>query len=147
MKKLLLLLALLPIITTAQSFKDLIKKYESHCNETVLDTIRQHGTVTETFEQINGTYYWAVKLDTVWEAPDCPEYKTPVIHFLTSAQIHLDVSSASLTYTGAIYGSEKGDKKQRSISRDYVCECKRREVEPFSEHFWNWIKTLGYENN
>ena len=47
-----------------------------------------------------------------------------------------------VTPEGEIKGTEKAEEKTRSVTRDYVCECKRREVEPFSEDFWRFIKDL-----
>lgn len=142
MKKALLILALIPMMAISQSFKDLIKKYEDYCNETVLDTIQQSGTVTETFEQIQGSNYWAIKLDTVWDSPDCPEFKiTASLRFYNGYPTYnFDSSTNTTVWTGPISGTENGEKKRRWITRDYICECKRREVEAFSEDFWKWIK-------
>ncbi|MEX0314730.1 MAG: hypothetical protein AB3N18_11175 [Allomuricauda sp.] len=147
MKKTLLILILLPIVSFGQDLKQYIQDYEKYCNQIVLDTIEQQGHVTESFKLIDREKgYWGVKLDTTWYEPECPEFKTTRVIYWTSPTIqwHGVTTDTELigdfVSSGGISGSERGNKKQRPISRDYVCECKRREVQPFSEHFWEWVK-------
>ena len=140
MKKAILILMLLPIFSYGQDFKKLIKEYEKYCAEKVTDTILQHGTITETLKDVGNGYY-QIKLDTTWTKPSCPEFKTPKNYNL--GYVLYDDNMITLTGTtafGGIYGTEEAEKKTRSVTRQYICECKRREVEPFSDHFWNWIK-------
>ena len=141
MKKAILILMLLPIFSYGQDFKKLIKEYEKYCDEKVADTIMQHGTITETLKDVGNGYY-QIKLDTTWNKANCPEFKTPKNYSgytILDGNITL-TRTTSLYTTGAIVGTEEAEKKTRSVTRQYICECKRREVEPFSEHFWNWIK-------
>lgn len=141
MKKAILILMLLPILSYGQDFEKLIKEYEKYCDEKVTDTIMQHGTITETLKDVGNGYY-QIKLDTTWSKPNCPEFKTPNYNSTISSGVFTDdiyytVNTLSL---GGITGTEQAEKKTRGVTRDYICECKRREVQPFSKHFWNWIK-------
>lgn len=144
MKTALTILALsMAVLTSAQSLPELIEKYEQYCNETVKDTIIQTGTITEKMVKVPGTNYYAVQLDTIWNSPSCPEFKqvrgyAPWISQGSVTYTTLDVGVVHTT--GAIRGTEWSKENTRPIQRDYVCEVKRREIEPFSEHFWNWIK-------
>jgi hypothetical protein len=92
--------------------------------------------------KVKGTDYYAVQLDTVWNDVDCPEFKDYAMSFGT-IQAYYTVNDVLTSSTlGAIQGTERAKDKERAINRDYVCECKRREVSPFSEHFWKWIKGI-----
>lgn len=144
MNKAILILILLPMFSQGQDFQKLIKEYEKYCAEKVADTITQHGTITETLKDVGNGYY-QIKLDTTWSKPNCPEFKTPINYnsgyIIWDGDITL-TGTTSLYTAGAIVGTEEAEKKTRSVTRQYICECKRREVEPFSNHFWEWIKKL-----
>ena len=144
MKKIATLLIAILISQTSfsQSFKDLIKKYEKDCNTIVKDTIKQYGTITETLVKVKTSNYFQVKLDTVWNKPNCAEYKeSQNIQFNNGSVIwNNSFSSTTGLNVGYIIGAEKAENKTRAISRDYICNIKKRKIQPFSEHFWNWIK-------
>ncbi|MGB0880941.1 MAG: hypothetical protein ACPGTO_10280 [Polaribacter sp.] len=138
MKKLLLILILIPTLFFGQSLKELIKEYEDYCNEIVTDTIYQNGIITETLKEVEGGLY-QIKLDTVWESPNCPEYKDGLI----SLSYYNIGGSIDLKYQypeGVIVDSETSKDRTRPVERKYACKCRRRMITPFSEHFWNWIK-------
>lgn len=129
----------------------LINGYEAHCNEMVADTITQTGTInykTIPVKDKNGNilHYALGQADTIWHQPDCPEYKdngllwdyySPPNRFSFSS----DISLIEGTNVGAITGTTKQHKTTVKIEREYICGVKRRRVEPFSDRFWDWIKT------
>lgn len=130
-----------------QDLPELIKAYEKYCNETVLDTVTQHGTITERYklvDKIQGHY--AIVLDTTWQEVDCPEYKfdNSIIWLADTAPAWKVYNSTTgqmeCTNSGEIKGSEKAEDRTRSVTRDYVCECKRQPIDHFSEYFWNFVK-------
>jgi hypothetical protein len=148
MKKLktIILIMIVSLSSYGQDFKTLIEEYESYANEMVTDTIIQHGAITETLEKIKGSTYYQIKLDTVWKTPSCPEFKTSYNMIFYGGSTS---SNYSLNNTGYItldnverplYNTAYSVNVTRPVSREYICECKRREVAPFSNHFWKWIK-------
>lgn len=146
MKKAILILFLVPQLIMAQSFQELIKAYEIECSETVKDTIKQNGTVTYKHLPVRNesgdiVHFVLGKPDTTWAKPKCHAYKRYASH---NWQIGTLSANPSLTFTtndGYILGTVKEEPYKSHITRKYVCNVKKREVKPFSNHFWNWIKS------
>jgi len=106
-------------------FKELLLEYEAYCNELVPDTITEYGEVNP----IRGG-----KLDTIWKGYKCREFK----HgnrlsfpdcFSGGWQIVDGMGNVLQESQGPVY-----------VGRLHICAVKRREVEPWGEHFWNWLK-------
>jgi len=106
-------------------FKELLLEYEAYCNEIVLDTVTEWGEV----KPIRGG-----KLDTIWEGYKCLNFK----HgnrlsfpgcYAGGWQIVDGMGNVLEESSGPVY-----------VGRLHICSVKRREVEPWSEDFWNWIK-------
>lgn len=118
---------------------DLIRKYERYCNEIVKDTVIQLGVIKERFEAIGNGFY-RVRLDTTWTEVDCPEYKHKELLRITK----LPPSNEMTWPEYHVVGGEDwvARENMREVARDYICECKRREIVPFSDHFWEWVKGL-----
>lgn len=149
MKNFLLLLFLAPTLLSGQSFKQLVQDYEKHCDRLVADTVTQTGTVSyETIPVKNKEgvilHYNLGNADTTWNKVDCPEYKhTRGLYFTASNDIwssSIILENTNVVYTGAIQGTAKQSKTQVDITQKYVCKVKFREIEPFSDDFWEWIK-------
>jgi len=143
-------------IDALKDFKVIIEAYEKDCSEIVFDTIEQNGYIEYELIPVvteSGTvsHYALGNPDTTWNKVDCPEYKEGDNQELVWSSITSgyyigsdmeDLSSASLTleHLGPVDRSTKQEKQRISITRQYVCEVKKRQVLPFSHHFWNWIK-------
>ena len=148
MKKLPFILLLLPCLCAGQSFPELIALYEKECAEIVNDTVTQYGTVSYEIVSVLDNagkiiHYALGKADTVWQKADCPDFKFPDRRGFTISSNGLYWSGSAgvtLTSSGPITGTTKQEKTTVEIERKYVCEVKLREVQPFSEDFWNWIK-------
>lgn len=134
-----LLIILLPVFSYSQSFPELIREYEKDCNSIVLDTIKQHGKIRHDLvpvfnEQKEIIQYKMTNRDTIWYEPKCPEYKV---------DDHLFYKVGTISASSNVFWIPIQDglnEETISISRDWVCECKKRKVYPFSDHFWDWIK-------
>ncbi len=145
MKKAILILMLIPILAQGQGFKELILKYEIDCNEIVKDTIKQQGIVEYKHVPVkdsdgNIMHYVIGKSKTTWKEPQCNEYKYDertifIGNFNVSMSPYITVDTS-----GELTISEVINPIKTSIERDYVCDCKKRKIHPFSKHFWNWIK-------
>ena len=111
-------------------------------------------------------HYVEGSVDTVWNTPYCMSYKNKSerVLYIEHGLISLDTSwiytqSGSGTTIGRYsdfpsvvevhtqdgrkitISLDKGKMFYKSfIERPHVCMIPLREVEPFSEHFWNWIK-------
>lgn len=145
MKKTILILMLVPQLCLSQSFNELITQYEKECNEIIKDTISQQGIVNYEYipeknsKGIIDRYVIQIK-DTTWEKPDCPKYKFNEYSGLTfSSGTSISLKSSELQ--SIYYPVYIQETMKIYVSRDYICECKKREIVPFSENFWNWIKT------
>ena len=151
MKSVTFLLIFLPCCCFAQSFPELIALYEKECSQITNDTVDQSGTVSYEVVPVidpNGKilHYALGKADTVWQEPECPTFKYPKPSDYLSISSDGYWGASRLSLTGSnypIYSSEKLDKTRVEITRKYVCQVKMREVEPFSEHFWQWLKKRG----
>lgn len=135
MKNFLLLFLLLPLPGAAQKFADLIREYEKYCAEMVQDTIEQDGTITyELVPVMNNErieYYHYGKADTTWSKLECPEFKD------SDVRLHGTI----LRWADRVIQLPSPEfKPQKNITRKHVCLVKRREVAPFSEDFWEWVK-------
>lgn len=137
----------------AQSdIKEMIIAYEDYCNEIVQDTVKQYGLIEKSFVKIEGSGTYQIKMDTTWNQVPCPDYKYNSLSFgcwdISDASIISDFSSDFYYSDNAAYthqlnfvkGSEKSDKELIKVSRDYICDCKRRNIIPFSDDFWDWVK-------
>lgn len=157
MKKLIILFTvLLPVIALSQkSFQELVNEYEKECSEIVSDTILQSGYIEYELVpviDVNGkiSHYALGNPDTTWVKCDCPEYKDGNDRVYITGSGAYGISSSwstdlindhlTLEYDSHIPGTTKQEKQRVNITRDYVCEVKKRRVKPFSNHFWNWIK-------
>lgn len=142
MKNIIFLL-LISTSSFCQSLQDLIMLYEKECSQIVNDTIEQLGTINYDLVPVVGQdgailHYALGSPDTIWQEPICPFFKFP------KNSNWVNISSVSknrfaLGYHPA-YSSEKQDEKTVAITRKYVCQVKLREVEPFGDHFWKWVK-------
>lgn len=140
----------IPSLCFGQSFKDLVKQYEKECSQEVIDTIKQYGAIEYgkhipvNNESGKTLYYTLNPIDTVWESVDCPKfkYKSSSNYDLISSGSYWQSGQGSFLITDSeeviVYSLQST--YQHQITRDYICKCKLREVEPFSEHFWNWLK-------
>lgn len=148
MKKITFFLAFicLPLFVSAQSFTQLVKEYESECARIVPDTTEQTGVVTfdivPTFDSKGKvSHYNYGSSDTTWAKVECPTYKNPT-SFWT-----VNLATTDFTWHGAggnvvIICDSTSDKKfKKQIKRQHICMVPDRQVEPWSEHFWNWLKT------
>ena len=132
---------------------DLIRAYEDYCNEEVADTVEQTGTIAWGMIPVKDgegkiVHYSMANPDTTWNDVDCPEYKHKIERLRWS-----DPGNGILLYEGTsqwfnlsttagpLEGTTKATKHKTKVTRDYICKCKRREIEPWSDHFWKWIKT------
>jgi hypothetical protein len=142
--KTIILIMIVSLSSYGQDFKTLIEEYESYANEMVNDTIIQYGSISETWEKVEWNDYYQIKLDTVWKTPNCTEFKTRSNFILyESSNYSFSNTQGSLTLSsveGPIYNTAYSNAVTRPVNRKYICECKRREVSPFSAHFWEWIK-------
>lgn len=142
-----LFILLLPCFLQAQqSLPDLILAYEKECEKLVKDTIEQNGVVSYELIPVKAgeviSHYVYGNADTVWNEPNCPEYKYSEFGYTAlSNGITLGYGSNTAFIGGnPILSSTKQQKQLVRITRQYVCEVKLREPEPFSEDFWNWLK-------
>lgn len=147
--RLIFLFFLLPQLSIGQSLVDLILAYEMHCNELVPDTTTQTGTVSYELvpvEDKNGKIiaYGFGKADTVWNAVDCEYYKeNPPFYSIPGSWGLLGggrITNLGQQYEYPISGTEKVQKTTVKITRAYVCLVKRRRVQSFCDHFWEWVK-------
>lgn len=140
MKNFLILLIFLPITASAQSLPELIREYEKYCAEMVHDTIEVQGTIHyELVPVMDGgkiDHYTYGQADTTWSKPECPEFK----EFSWLRQTVFRLEPEMVLYGGGLFQPEM---PQKRITRKYYCLVKRREVDPFSEHFWEWVKSRG----
>ena len=129
-----------------QSFQDLVLLYEKECNQIVNDTIEQMGVVkyelVPVIQDGNTVHYVLGNPDTVWQEPYCPEFKFPKNSNWGSISLghHQSFTLNTSTDSYPIYFSEKQDKTRVVITRKYVCQVKLREIEPFGDDFWDWLK-------
>lgn len=148
MKQIIIITLLFTQIGYSQSLTDLIKQYEKECSQIVNDTIEQDGTVDYSlipvYDQNKNIVHYALgKPDTTWSKPDCNTYKygyNYVYYGVDTVSSYFGNSIIINTTNYPIYKSEKQEKTKVKITRQYVCQVKERKVEPFSDHFWNWVK-------
>jgi len=108
-------------------FKELLLEYEAYCNEIVLDTITEYGKLMP---------YKQGLPDTAWIGYKCGEYKhgSPIV-----------MTIGSLRFGGWRVVDGMGNVLEDHpdpvyVKTIHICSVKRARVEPWSEHFWNWIK-------
>jgi hypothetical protein len=142
MKLFAFLLALWPSFIFSQSFPQLVALYEKECAELVNDTINQYGEIryelVPVIDQSGKILHYALgKPDTIWETPDCPKFKVAVnngISFGRGIYFGDNISySSTMLINSADYpiaNTQKAEKTVVKITRKYVCQVKRREVEP-----------------
>ena len=142
------------LVDRGQSLPELIADYEAYCAECVFDTIKQTGVIEWDHVPVydrkgNIIHYSLGEPDTIWNEPDCPIFKHEKIRI--ESVLWYDGSRDYLTVTNdgvvsyidnrPIVESTKSEKYKTRIERDYICECKRRRVVAWSDHFWNWLKS------
>lgn len=131
----------------SQSFPELIEQYKKECNEIVQDTIIQTGIVTCDLLPVkaaNGKilHYVIAAADTIWNTPECSQYKE-YGHFRFSKgiwNVGISLTDNSDELLLSHYINPKTPKISLSISRKHICNVKRREVELFGDHFWEWMR-------
>jgi len=107
-------------------FKELLLEYEAYCSEIVLDTVTEYGRV---IPRTQG------HTDTAWIGYKCREFKSGGEIVMTLGlhpggwQIVDGMGNVLEDHPGPVH-----------VERLHICAVKRREVEPWSEDFWNWIK-------
>jgi len=107
-------------------FKELLLEYEAYCSEIVLDTVTEYGKLMP---------YKQGLPDTAWIGYKCGEYKhgSPIVLTtgLRSGGWHVvdGMGNVLEDHPDPVY-----------VKTIHICSVKRARVEPWSEHFWNWIK-------
>lgn len=146
MKNIIFLL-LISTSSFCQSLQDLVLLYEKECSQIVNDTIEQVGTINYALVPVVGQdgnilHYALGSPDTTWQEPSCPVFKFPKKSNFYSIGSGWNNSITLTTTTDSypIYSTEKQDKTRVKITRKYVCQVKLREIEPFGENFWEWVK-------
>jgi len=153
MKKLILFLLFFVNISLAcsQNFIDLLNEYEDYCEEIVTDTLIQEGTIFwENVPVLNNDgkiiHYSIGNPSTIWSEVNCPDYKHDrldnFVNFISVGNNYSNniwIATDTLT-EWVLPNSIKTSSYETEITRKYICECKRRQVQPWSEDFWNWIK-------
>jgi len=132
----------------AQSLPDLIRKYEKECSALVPDTVQQRGKIAYDLVPVKNEHgavmtYVTGASDTTWEKPTCPEYKFEVgnMRFLSTGYQNIRYFSTEFDY-GVQPTIDSSGKRQivGTVTRPHACLVRLREVQPWSEHFWNWLK-------
>ena len=112
--------------STKPIFKEILLEYEAYCNELVLDTITEYGKLMP---------YKQGLPDTAWIGYKCGEYKrgSPIV--LTTGlrsggwQVVDGMGNVLEDHPDPVY-----------VKTIHICSVKRARIEPWSEHFWNWLK-------
>ncbi len=137
---------------TSQSLPELIKLYEDYCNETILDTIDQNGMVYErigpVFQKDSVVGFAGIGVfDTIWKDIYCPSYKEEKYSYIyhdTSIIINLDDLVGYRYDQTPVYRPRLQPVDKifiKEVKKKYVCTVRRREIVPFDENFWQWIKS------
>lgn len=145
--KYIIIFFLLPQFLMAQDFAKLVKEYQAECDEIVLDTIKVRGTIKyellPVYDQGELVHYAFGRPDTVWAKPECQEYKHYPMFYLASAPV-LNQSDGFFSLSKATIAIAANG-HEVAIEKDHVCQVKRRKVEPFSTHFWEWILNRSHK--
>lgn len=114
-------------------------QYVDECNEIVLDTLTESGTVTYEISDEAGELKLVPK-DTVWNIMECPEYKLYPLEFGGGFVL----SSSLFTTTENTYLVSEPIKNEftSEIERMKICECKL--TLPSRDDFWQWLKDNRY---
>ena len=144
---------LLPSVLMAQEKEnafDVYQKYVSDCNQLVLDTIIESGTIHmeyKPFKMDGNECLMLVPIDTVWNEMICKEYK----YYETSLYLSNGFSIGN-TYTlmntssNFSYGTKQISQMSENITREKICKIKRRR--PSFSDFWDrWCVENGYIKN
>ncbi len=154
MKKLLFTLMLMPTLLLAQNptFFEAYQEYVDDCNELVLDTITQSGTIEMKYipVEMNGVidHFKLAPIDTVWNDYHCPEYKS-FLSFSSGIDEITQLQNFGSYYTNVntcnytVKSSEKMDTKKVSITREVVCTVKKR-MPTFEDFLGRWCVEKGY---
>lgn len=151
MKKLLILFCLIWAYSEAQAQSDLaslIAEYEKHCAQKVPDTITQYGTITYKMVPVKDgagkiVHYAMGEPDTTWLKPDCGKYKSHRVRdsiFSGWIDDNYGITLTSSEIGGPILKTTQSDGYKEQATRKYVCYVELREVEPWSDDFWSWVK-------
>lgn len=154
MRILLIIISLMAFTNvSSQSLAELMEKYQAECDRTVTITVKQIGTVHYEYLPVkdnkNKVLHYVISVkDTVWTEPMCPEYKYPIIQGWTGSG---NITFADETYGAELYsldagkvtfshnGTIVGETIKSEVTKDYDCYCKERQVDKFSDHFWDWV--------
>ena len=138
MKRLIFFVTLLvPFLGNTQNLPELIKEYESFCNEIVLDTIKQSGTIMYSYDKKGNQ---AEAKDTIWNKPSCPEFKEGTYKMLSLVTGNKPKYWATTELNKNFENKSNEPRYSKKVERDFICECKRRKVYPFDDLFWEWLK-------
>ncbi|MFT6125907.1 MAG: hypothetical protein ACJAVA_000349 [Flavobacteriaceae bacterium] len=144
--KTIILILIVNLSIYGQDFKTLVKQYEKECNTFVNDTINQFGEVNFKHIPVKDKkgkilHYVISAKDTVWRKPLCNDFKYEMQTYsgdiVFSGQMF---DSSTIALSNVNFGTTQIP-SQIMVRRKHVCRIKKRKVEPFSTHFWEWIKT------
>ncbi|MGV6816097.1 MAG: hypothetical protein ACWA44_02365 [Thiotrichales bacterium] len=129
-----------------QTIPELFSEYEDHCNEIVLDTIRQMGHVEyDLLPVMDGEdilYYTLGNADTTWFNPACPLFKHPKQHQMhTMRPIEGTAFDLRPFVNNRPISNHDPAIQLKSISRQYVCQVKQCQAEGYNGAFWAWVKS------
>lgn len=102
--------------------QDLMVQYEKECEKEIEVTVIQQGQLS---------YNLDGSKDTIWLSPPCPEYKE--VYLNNNGSIHFG-DYVTLGHYDQRWHLTDG------IEREYVCKCKSRELDYFSQNFWEYVK-------
>jgi len=142
MKKLVILLFLLPVMVMGQNMKEMYNQYIEHCNAIVTDTITESGQLSATKEvPVYGTcgdivsYKEVLTGDTTWNGYKCKKYKNDYPFWVHGVYLTSDTLSYLTNSTN--WNWERKPLKVCTVSRKHVCHIKQEK--PSSEGFYEWM--------
>lgn len=140
MKKLSLILFLLPIMVVGQTTDmcDLKDQYIKYCDELVTDTIIESGHLVKGKEvPVYGSCgeiiaYKQISSDTAWDGYECEKYKSEEQGAITFSNRYWAIDSISVPP-----GIWNHSVKTCTVPRKHVCHIKREK--PTAEGFYQWL--------
>lgn len=155
MRKLLLLFVTVIISLNVMSQKketvfEVYQKYVIDCNEIVLDTIIESGTVKmeyKPFKMDGSDCLMLVPIDTAWNESVCKPYKYVKRYGTTFGNLYDGsitlTNYATNTSSTFSYGTTQISQMSENITREKICKIKKRK--PSFDDFWNrWCSENGY---
>ena len=126
-------------ITYSPTLQDYIKAYEDDCNTEVLDTVKRCGIIKYDYLPAyeNGVllHYKAFPIDTIWKTPDTKKFKYGTYDIISYGNI-TSITTPSISTHYDVYITNQ----EPEVCVDYIYTTFKREVYPFSEDFWNFVK-------